>query len=379
VPWEFDVLCVGAGFAGAVCAERLADRYGLSVLVVDRRRHLGGNAHDATDRHGVLLHSYGPHYFRTNSDRVREYLSRFTAWRQVTYRVLSFTEGRYWSFPINLGTFEQLLGRPSTSEEMEAALARWRVPPVGGGGPANSEEAVLARVGRDLYQRFYRGYTRKQWGRDPRELDPSVCARIPIRTDRDDRYLSERFQALPADGYTRMFERILRHPRIQVVLGADDREVRRQVRFRRLVWTGMIDEYFDLRFGRLPYRSLRFEKETFQRDFAQPALQVNYPNDHAYTRSVELKHVTGQVLPVTTVVREYPEDHAPGREPFYPMPTAGARALYARYAALAAREPDVTFLGRLASYRYLNMDQVVGAALAEADRIGPALSQARAA
>jgi UDP-galactopyranose mutase len=346
------------------------------VLVVDRRRHLGGNAHDATDRHGVLLHSYGPHYFHTRSERVKGYLSRFTAWRPADYRVLSSVGGRAYSFPINLTTFEQLLGRPSTPEEMAAHLARLREPIE---HPANFEEAVLARVGRRLYEAFYRGYTRKQWGRDPRELDASLGARIPVRTDRDERYFSDAFQALPADGYTRMFERILAHPRIRLVLGADDREVRRQVPHRHLVWSGMIDEYYGFRFGRLPYRSLRFERQTFERAYAQPALQINYPNRHAFTRSVELKHVTGQVLPVTTIVREYPEEHAPGREPFYPLPTAEARARHARYQALAARERDVSFVGRLATYRYLNMDQVVGASLVEADRLGPRLGAEAAA
>jgi UDP-galactopyranose mutase len=380
VPWECDVLVVGAGFAGAVLAERLAVEHGRRVLVVDRRRHLGGNAHDATDRHGVLLHSYGPHYFHTRSERVKDYLSRFTAWRPADYRVLSWVDGRTYSFPINLTTFEQLLGRPSTPEQMAAALARWREPWGGSKArPANFEEAVLARVGRRLYQTFYRGYTQKQWGRDPRELDASLGARIPVRTDRDERYFSDAFQALPADGYTRLFERILAHPRIRVVLGVDDGEVRRHVAHRHLVWTGMIDEYYGFRFGRLPYRSLRFERQTFERDYAQAALQINYPNQHAYTRSVELKHITGQVLPVTTIVREFPEEHAPGREPFYPLPTAEARARNARYQALAARERDVTFVGRLATYRYLNMDQVVGAALVEADRLGPRLTAEAAA
>jgi UDP-galactopyranose mutase len=358
----WDYLIVGAGFAGAVLAERLASQRGATCLVVDRREHIGGNAFDKIDAAGVLIHPYGPHYFRTNSDRIVEYLSRFTAWRPVDYKVLSWTHGRYWQFPINLNTFEQLLGRPSTSEEMAATLAQWRVPIE---SPRNSEEVIVSQVGVPLYEMFFKNYTRKQWRRDPRDLDPSVCGRIPIRTNRDDRFLDEKFQALPADGYTPMFQKMLAQPGIEIRLRADFREVQSQVRYRHLIFTGPIDEYFGHCFGPLPYRSLRFEPETFPVEYHQPAMQVNYANDHDYTRVVEMKHATGQRLPVTTIVREYPQDFGPGREPFYPIPAPDARALYARYAERAATEPGVTFVGRLATYRYYNMDQVVASALAE--------------
>ncbi len=364
--WNVDYLIVGAGFAGAVLAERLASQRGQSCLVVDRRAHVGGNAHDGHNRDGVLLHSYGPHYFRTNSDRVRDYLSQFTEWHRVDYKILSWTDGRYWQFPINLNTFEQLLGRPSTSEEMAETLAQWRVPIE---EPRNSEEVILAQVGRELYEKFFRGYTRKQWRRDPRELDASVCGRIPIRINRDDRYLAERFQALPADGYTPMFERMLTHPKIELLLEADYREILPRVKYRHLIYTGPIDEYFDHCHGPLPYRSLRFEPETIATEFFQPAMQVNYPNDYDYTRIVEIKHATGQQLPRTTIVREFPEDFGPGREPYYPVPTPSARVLYEKYAALAAAERNVSFVGRLATYRYYNMDQVIALALSEFDRL----------
>jgi UDP-galactopyranose mutase len=371
---DVDVLVVGAGFAGAVLAERLAEEHGLRCLVIDRRNHLGGLAHDAVDRHGVLLHTYGPHYFRTDSDEVRAHLDRFTAWRETAFRVLAWTDGRFWSFPVNLATFEQYLGRPSTTEEMERTLAEWRVPCA---APRNCEEYVLSRLGRPFYEKFYLGYTRKQWGREPAALHPSVCGRVPIRTSRDDRYLDERFQALPRDGYTTLFERLLDHPRIETLLAADFRELRPAVRCRHLVYTGALDEFYDFRFGPLPYRTLRFERETLDVERFQPAVQVNYPNDREFTRIVELKHATGQELPQTTIVREFPEEHVRGREPFYPVPTAASDALARRYAALAAAERDVTFLGRLATYRYLNMDQVVAAALAEARRLGPRLRAER--
>jgi UDP-galactopyranose mutase len=363
----WDYVIVGAGFAGSVLAERLASQLGKTCLVLDRRDHIAGNAHDFTDRAGVLVHGYGPHYFRTNSQRIVDYLSQFTEWHPVEYRILSWTHGEYWQFPINLNTFEQFIGCPSSSEEMEQTLAEWRVPIA---EPRNSEEVIISQVGRRLYERFFENYTRKQWKREPRDLDPSVCGRIPIRTNRDNRYLMDRFQALPVRGYTEMFERMLAHSKIEVRLRTDFHEARERLSYRHLIYTGPIDAYFDHRLGPLPYRSLRFEPETFSdREFYQPAMQVNYPNDYDFTRIVEIKHATGQKIDATTIVREYPEDFGPGKEPYYPIPAPDTRALYDRYAELAAAERNVTFVGRLATYRYYNMDQVVGMALAEFDRI----------
>ncbi len=362
----FDFLIVGAGFAGAVLAERLASQRNRRCLVVDRRDHIGGNAYDFHDRAGVLLHQYGPHYFRTNSERVRDYLGQFTQWMPAAYKVLSWTDGRYWQFPINLNTFEQLLGRPSDSEEMAATLEKWRVPIA---NPRNSEEVIVSQVGRALYEKFFQNYTRKQWRRDPSELDAAVCGRIPIRTNRDDRYVSDRFQEMPRDGYTAMFERMLAHPNIEVHLRTGYREARAQATYRHLIYTGPVDEYFDHCHGPLPYRSLRFEPETIEKEFYQPAVQVNYPNDFEYTRILEIKHITGQTLPMTTIVREYPQDYGPGREPYYPLPAPDARELYAKYAVMTETEKNVSFVGRMATYRYYNMDQVVGMALAEFERL----------
>jgi UDP-galactopyranose mutase len=284
----------------------------------------------------------------------------------VEYKILSWTEGRYWQFPINLNTFEQVLGSPSTTEEMEATLAHWRVPVE---NPSNSEEVIVSQVGQKLYEKFFKNYTRKQWGRDPKDLDASVCGRIPVRTNRDDRYLSDKFQALPKHGYTRLFERLLTHPKIKLLLKTDYREASRRVRYRHLVYTGAIDEFYDGCYGALPYRSLRFEPETLAQEYFQPAMQVNYPNDHEFTRIVEIKHATGQQLPVTTIVREYPQAYLPGREAYYPIPAPDARALHHRYARRAAAEKNVSFIGRLPAYKYYNMDQVVELALAEFDRL----------
>lgn len=339
---------------------------GARCIIVERRNHVGGNAHDALDKAGVRLHTYGPHYFRTNSDRIIEYLSRFTEWHPVEYKILSWTEGRYWQFPINLNTYEQLIGRGATSEEMEQALAQWRIPIA---EPKNSEEVILSQVGPVLYEKFFKNYTKKQWKRDPKELDPSVCGRIPIRTNRDDRYLSEKFQALPLNGYTAIFEKMLKTPGIELLLNTDYREARHQIQYKHLIYTGAIDEYFENCYGPLPYRSLRFEPETLEQEFYQPVMQVNYPNDFEYTRIVEIKHATGQKLPVTTIVREYPQDHGPGREAYYPIPAPDARALYQKYADRAEQEKNTSFVGRLATYRYYNMDQVVGMALTEFEKL----------
>jgi len=355
-----DVTIVGCGLAGCTLAERLATEYGLHCLIIEKRKHVAGNCFDAHDRHGVLLHEYGPHYFRTNSDKVRDYLSRFTGWRPADYRILSFTHGKYFSFPINLTTFEQIIGHPSTQEEMEEYLKAKRVPIA---NPANAEEAVLSQVGHEMYEMFFKGYTQKQWNRDPRELDASVCRRIPIRTYRDERYFDDKFQAIPDAGYTRMVERIINHPKIQVLLGADAAEVLPQLETRHLFYTGPIDTFYSHRFGRLPYRSLRFERDTYQVEYHQPAVQVNYPNEHRYTRTVEVKHVTGQNIPVTTVLREYPEEYNGTNEPYYPILTEATRDTYRQYAAAAEKEERITFVGRLGTYQYYNMDQVVAQAL----------------
>lgn len=378
---DFDFLIVGAGFSGLVLAERLSTQLGRSSLVVEKRDHIGGNAYDYFDPAGVRVHKYGPHYFRTNSDRVARYLSQFTEWHPVKYEVRSYTEGKFWQFPINLNTFEQLLGRPSTSAEFAEWLGKQQVEIK---APKNSEELIVSQVGWELYRKFYEGYTLKHWKRHPQELAPSVCGRIPIRTNRDDRYLSESFQALPRDGYTNMFNRILEaaDPNVTVQLNMSFEDVRESVSFRHLIYTGPIDTYFEQSLGQLPYRSLSFEFESFSPDqleerarehgkpgFWQPFLQVNYPNDHDFTRIVEIKHATEQLCENTTIVREYPKDFGPETEPYYPIPTSDSEALYRRYKQLADSEENVSFVGRLARYRYYNMDQVVAMALKEFARL----------
>ena len=358
---KVDVLVVGAGFAGCVVSERCAAA-GQSVLVVDRREHLGGNAYDECDEHGLLIHRYGPHIFHTNSSEVAEYLSRFTAWIPYEHRVLAVVDGESYPMPINRTTINRLYGLDLDEAGVAAFLQRVREPR---STIRTSEDVVLSSVGRDLCDKFFRGYTRKQWGLDLSELGAQVASRIPVRTNTDDRYFTDTFQKMPAEGYTKLFEHMLDHPRIRVELGTDFAALRSQLQWDRLFYTGPIDEYFNCCYGRLPYRSLRFEHE-HRADCAQfqPVGTVNYPNDHAFTRITEFKHLTGQQHRATSLVREYPQAEG---DPYYPILRPENQALLKRYEALAASERDVSFVGRLAQYRYYNMDQVVAAALAVCD------------
>jgi UDP-galactopyranose mutase len=365
-----DVLVVGAGFTGATVAERLASN-GLSVWVIDRRPHIGGNAYDAPDAHGVLVHPYGPHIFHTNATRIADYLSRFTRWRPYEHRVLAKVGDRRVPIPINIDTVNQLYGLDLDESTIQAFFDRVREPrdPI-----RTSEDVVLNAVGRDLYEKFFRGYTRKQWGLDPSQLSASVAARIPTRTNRDDRYFTDTFQQMPLEGYTRLFERMLDHPNIRVDVGVDYFKVRDRVQARHVVYSGPIDAYFGYCHGPLPYRSLRFEHEHLPGvDRFQPVGTVNHPNDDAFTRITEFKHLTGQQHPGTSIVREYPQAEG---DPYYPVPRPENDALFKRYEALALAEDEVTFVGRLAQYRYYNMDQCVGAALKAADTILEKLGQA---
>jgi UDP-galactopyranose mutase len=334
------------------------------VLVVDRRPHIGGNAYDHPNESGILVHRYGPHIFHTNSEQVFRYLSEFTSWWPYEHRVLASVDGKLVPVPINLDTVNALYGLHLDSDQVEEFLASVAEPCA---AIRTSEDVVVSRVGRFLYSKLFQNYTRKQWGVDPSELDAQVTARIPVRTNRDDRYFGDKFQAMPKFGYTRMFENMLDHPNIHLELGIDYRDVLKRVQFRELIFSGPIDEYFDYRFGKLPYRSLRFQHETLDTERLQPVAVVNYPNEHAYTRITEFKQLTGQAHPKTSIVYEFPSREG---DPYYPIPREENAALYRKYADLAAATNGVHFVGRLATYRYYNMDQVVAQALTLCSRLG---------
>jgi UDP-galactopyranose mutase len=359
----FDWLIVGAGFAGSVLAERLATQRGDKVLLIDRRPHIGGNAFDTHNEAGILYHKYGPHIFHTNSQAIFDYLSQFTKWRFYEHRVLAEVEGKRLPIPINLDTVNGLYGLTLDEQDMETFLAH-RAEAVA--DIRTSEDVVVSKIGRDLYEKFFKYYTRKQWGLDPSQLDKSVTARIPLRLNRDDRYFTDTFQFMPADGYTRMFENMLDHDNIRIELNVDFKDIVKEHAARRMIFTGPVDEYFGYRLDPLPYRSLHFQHETLDKEWHQSTASVNYPQAHDYTRVTEHKYLTGQSHPKTTITYEFPTDKG---DPYYPIPRPENAARYKLYEQLALAEQDVWFVGRLATYRYYNMDQVTGQALATFRRI----------
>ncbi len=354
----YDYLIVGAGFAGSVLAERLARVENKKVLIIDKRKHIGGNAFDYYDDDGILVHKYGPHIFHTNSKEVFDYLSRFTEWRNYQHRVLASVDGQLVPIPINLNTINSLYGLKLNSEELtcffnEKSEKKTQI--------LTSEDVVVNAVGRELYEKFFKGYTKKQWDLDPSELNASVTARVPTRTNKDDRYFTDSYQAMPLFGYTKMFEEILSHPNIHVMLNADYKDIKEELSFEKLIYTGPIDEYFDFCYGKLPYRSIEFKFETLDQEQFQQTGTINYPNDYGFTRITEFKHLTGQKHHKTSIVYEYSKAEG---DPYYPIPKPDNALLYAQYRTLAENTEDILFVGRLATYKYYNMDQVVAQSLA---------------
>jgi len=362
LPW----LIVGAGFTGAVAARLLAEQGDADVLVVDRRDHIAGNAFDARNAAGVTVHRYGPHIFHTNSDKVFALLSRFTGWRAYEHRVEAQIGDRLVPLPFGIPAIEALFA-PDEAAALIAALsgrfgAEARVPIL---KLRQEGDPALARLADFIYANVFEGYSRKQWDMPPEALGPGVTARVPVIVSRDTRYFTDRHQAMPEAGYTAMFAAMLDHPRITVRLNTPMEALDAGIRARRTIYTGPLDAWFGRDEGALPYRSLRFAEETRAAFGVQPCGTVNFPNDHAYTRTTEMGWLTGETTGATTLVTEYPEAYEPGRnEPFYPVPTDAAEALADRYRrraeALAGR---VWFAGRLADYRYYNMDQAAARAM----------------
>jgi UDP-galactopyranose mutase len=353
----FDYIIVGAGLAGAVMAERLASQADKEVLIIDKRNHIGGNTYDYYNKDGILVHKYGPHIFHTNAREVYEYLGKFTQWRPYEHRVLASVDGMLVPIPINQNTLNILYGLNLSCSQVDDYLKSVAVPRE---KITTSEDIVLSKMGKDLYEKFFRGYTRKQWSLDPSELDASVAARIPMRTNRDNRYFTDTYQAMPLHGYTRMFENMLSHPRIKVMLGTDYKDIQKWIPYKKMIYTGPIDYFFDYQFGVLPYRSIDFKFETHDKEWFQSTGTINYPNEHLYTRITEFKYVTGQQHPKTSIVYEYPTSEG---DPYYPIPRPENAEIYKRYQALAESVSDTYFTGRLATYKYYNMDQVVAQSL----------------
>lgn len=357
------VLVVGAGFAGATCARRLADSDVL-IDIIDQREHVGGNAYDHRDDNGILIHKYGPHLFHANDKRIIEFLSRFTNWRFYEHRVLVKDKKKLIPFPINRLTLETIYDKPFSQEEAKEYLESVKIdiPNI-----YSSEDVVLSSVGYELCELFFRNYTKKQWGVDLSELSAGVAARIPTRTNDDDRYFTDAYQFMPLNGYTSLFSNMLDHPNITLLLGTDYFDMRDQEQYDHIVYTGKVDQYFNYKYGKLPYRSLRFEHETLEGvGHFQAVGTVNYPNEEEFTRITEFKHLTGQIDKSTSIVREYPCSEG---DPFYPIPRQENWDMYRMYKKDVESTQNVTFVGRLAEYKYYNMDQVVASALSKSSKI----------
>lgn len=350
-----DFLVIGCGLAGMTAARILAEN-GYHILIVERRDHIGGNIYDCHNQDGILIHQYGPHIFHTNNAEVWDFLSRFTSWRNYRHKVLAYVNGSYYPLPINVNTINQLYHEQYDSNTIKAFFngVKGNLHEI-----KNAKEAVVSQVGEELYQLFFEGYTKKQWGMPAQELDAEVTARIPVRYNTDNRYFLDQYQGIPLNGYTKMAENMLRHPNISVVLHTDYKDIKNSCGKAQIICTGCIDEFYEQKYGKLPYRSLNFVQETYHKTYCQPAGVINYPNDFPFTRTTEYKYLTGQVSEKTTVVKEFPS--AVG-EPYYPIPQEANRKLYDKYKEKTLTD-HVAFLGRLGTYRYLNMDAVVEQAM----------------
>jgi len=362
----FDWLIVGAGFTGATLADRLARERNQQVLIVERRQHVGGNAYDHANEHGILVHRYGPHIFHTKMKHVWDYLSEFTEWRYYFHHVLVVIDGQQVPLPFNLNTLEAVFP-PTLASRLESGLIEQygygaKVPILKLRDSANKDMKFLADY---VYEKIFYHYTRKQWGVNPEDLDPAVTGRVPVLVSRDDRYFQDPYQGIPARGYTAVFERMLDHPNIRLLLNTEYDDIKDIVPHRRTIYTGPIDAFFESAHGDLPYRSLRFESVTKRLKYYQEVATVNCPYEYGFTRITEWKHLTGQQHPLTTVTFEYPGPYVPGQnEPYYPTPQEATQRVYQRYCQEAAKlEGKVFFAGRLADYRYYNMDEAVARAL----------------
>lgn len=357
----YDYLIVGAGFSGTVLAERLASRANKKVCIIDKRNHIGGNSYDCFDETGILIHKYGPHWFHTNSDDVYNYLSKFTQWIEHKHIIKSNLNGKLFPFPINIDTINSFFNvELKTGNDAKDFIGKKKIEIR---NPKNAEEMVLSLLGKELYKAFYENYTIKQWNIHPKDLSASITARIPVRYDNRDSYFNDKYQLMPKNGYTAIFEKMLDHKNISLFLDTDFNDLSNDVKYDKLIYTGPIDEFFGNCFGELPYRSLRFEHQAIKKEFYQECQQINYPNENNFTRIVEWKHATGQKSDITSIMREYPVKYESGMEKFYPIPFAEGNEILLKYKDKSKDHKNAIFCGRLAEYKYYNMDQVVAQSL----------------
>lgn len=348
---------VGAGLAGLTMAEKIANEMNEKVLVIEKRAHIAGNVYDSYNDDGILIHNYGPHTFHTNDKEVFDYVLKFTEWNDYQHRVLSYVNGNFVPMPISLETINQLYNMNLSEDEMEDFInsRKEKIDEI-----KTSEDVVLSQGGRDIYEKFFKYFTIKQWGVSPAELDKTVISRIPFRKNRDTRYFTDLYQGNPKHGYTRMCEKMLENKNIMIMLNTDYKDVIDDIEYEKLIYTGPIDYFYDYEFGKLLYRSIKFKFETYDKESYQPTASSRYPMDYDYTRITEFKKMTGQKHEKTTILKEFP---CFGGEPYYPYPTAEWKALAEKYREKAAKEKNVIFLGRLAEYKYYDMDDVIRRAL----------------
>ncbi|MED3784512.1 UDP-galactopyranose mutase [Geobacillus stearothermophilus] len=373
----FDYVIIGTGFAGSVLAERIATQLNKKVLMIEKRNHIGGNAYDSYDSQGILIHNYGPHIFHTKVKKVWDYLSKFTDWYLYHHKVLGVIDGQKVPIPFNLNSINQLFPK-NLAERLEKKLIEnfgynKKVPIL---KLREVEDTDLKFLADYIYEKVFLGYTTKQWGVTPEELDPSVTGRVPVYISRDDRYFQDPYQGMPKEGYTKLFERMLDHENIKILLNTDYKEVL-QFNFEtgeaslfgqkfggKIIYTGPIDYFFDYKFGQLPYRSLNFVFEQFNQKQVQEVGTVNYPNDYNFTRITEFKHLTNQSSDKTTTVKEFSQEYIPGENiPYYPIKNENNLELYRQYKEEARKYDNLIFIGRLAEYQYYDMDMVVAKAL----------------
>lgn len=354
---KYNYVVVGAGLAGLTIAERIAEVLNEKVLVIEKRNHIGGNVYDSYNEDGILIHNYGPHIFHTNDKEVYDYLRQFTPWNDFWHRVLTQVDGNLIPMPITVETINKLYNLNLSCEEVEEFLKKKAISI---DEIKTSKDVALSKVGQDIYEKFFENYTKKQWGIDPGEIDTSIISRIPIRSNRDTRYFSDKYQGMPKYGYTKMCENMIQNKNIKLLLNTDYKEVMDDIEYEKLIYTGPTDYFYDYKYGKLAYRSINFVFETHDKEDYQPAPVVNYPNDYDYTRITEFKKLTYQEHKKTTILKEFPCDEG---EPYYPFPTKEWKEKFALYQEDMKKEKKVLFLGRLAEYRYYNMDAVVRSAL----------------